>query len=660
MTDSNIKENKVNIGQTIEQRYGEPATVKSVDDSGLLSVCFNDGNAYEQVKPDDFLMGRLLNSRRFVGMEFGHLRIKEVVSVNRLAKNPTFLIRCSCGNEFTSGIGALLDGHGRKSCGKCDCYSDKMNESIETRRDKYRKEIIGKKYQGLDGGFITIIDAFDGKHIRVENERGFSWNADYGHIKGGRFLSSPKEERVLFRKGLKNMQRCGYVAEIVEVIDNRNVRCSFDDGSVLLDAVLYKDFIAGKVEHPDGKTKETKAYRGPFVGESKLSNAGEMMTITKLSDKCHVIDICFDDGPIRSGIAYESFLTGRVLKPEGDKVGRTSHKTVAAKEAMEGKVFTTNQGFKVKVIEYVNSHHVLVRFLDDGSEKYAYAGDIRRGEVSHPSYGRMRKAERIGESYIQKNGLRLTIVGSGKVSSCRAAFDDGVEIEAKYSSIVNGTVRHPKENEALKIESRIGETSVAANGQKMTIIAATDKRNVTVRFEDGTIVDRRSYQMFKEGHIENPNRTCRMIEWEKQIGKEIRSKNGLFMKVLRDSEEQANGTHSFDLESADGFIIRNQSSCDVKKGEVCHPAFSIQKTPSDKRIFCGYKIVSRAFAAGSGDMFYNVISEKGDCLVMSPQMMLAQAYIKGMALPDWGIKYFEKELKNIRAVEEKVAETSAV
>lgn len=51
----------------------------------------------------------------------------------------------------------------------------------------------------------------------------------------------------------------------------------------------------------------------------------------------------------------------------------------------------------------------------------------------------------------------------------------------------------------------IGEVVTANNGQRMTLIAYRQYKDIDVQFEDGTIVTNKSYHHFKYGTIANPN-----------------------------------------------------------------------------------------------------------------------------------------------------------
>lgn len=54
-----------------------------------------------------------------------------------------------------------------------------------------------------------------------------------------------------------------------------------------------------------------------------------------------------------------------------------------------------------------------------------------------------------------------------------------------------------------KKEQRLGETNYNNQGCKMTIIKYINSRNISVQFENGYIVDNKSYSSFKTGSIKN-------------------------------------------------------------------------------------------------------------------------------------------------------------
>ena len=75
--------------------------------------------------------------------------------------------------------------------------------------------------------------------------------------------------------------------------------------------------------------------------------------------------------------------------------------------------------------------------------------------------------------------------------------------------------------------TRIGEVSYSTYGQKMTIIEYNDSTDLSVKFEDGTVVKNKTYSAFKRGKIGNPN------YYQIYVGKENMSVLGQKMKIIK-------------------------------------------------------------------------------------------------------------------------------
>lgn len=54
-------------------------------------------------------------------------------------------------------------------------------------------------------------------------------------------------------------------------------------------------------------------------------------------------------------------------------------------------------------------------------------------------------------------------------------------------------------------KNRVGKETTTFDGQKMKIIRYGSSTDIDVQFEDGTIVENKSYISFKKGLSENPN-----------------------------------------------------------------------------------------------------------------------------------------------------------
>lgn len=101
----------------------------------------------------------------------------------------------------------------------------------------------------------------------------------------------------------------------------------------------------------------------------------------------------------------------------------------------------------------------------------------------------------------------------------------------------------------IDYSKRVGETNIARNGLKMTIIAYRSCTDIDVEFEDGVITNT-SYKMFKDGYVKNKNArnfTNRFKKArDKYLGMEVKTNWGI-CKVV-----EYNGTNNITVEFEDG------------------------------------------------------------------------------------------------------------
>ena len=78
-------------------------------------------------------------------------------------------------------------------------------------------------------------------------------------------------------------------------------------------------------------------------------------------------------------------------------------------------------------------------------------------------------------------------------------FEDGTIAEhCDYYAFKNGAIRKP-------IPSRIGERNKNAKGEEFEIIEYKNSKDITIKFlDDGTILEHKYYNDFKNGHFRKP------------------------------------------------------------------------------------------------------------------------------------------------------------
>ena len=111
--------------------------------------------------------------------------------------------------------------------------------------------------------------------------------------------------------------------------------------------------------------------------------------------------------------------------------------------------------------------------------------------------------KRLGEQAQMKNGQQATIIAYRGATDMDILFEDGTIVEHKsYSEWKRRQIRNPNYTPPNPdAQSRIGETRTMYNGQKATIIAYRNSVDIDVQFEDGIVREHVRYPHFLTGKI---------------------------------------------------------------------------------------------------------------------------------------------------------------
>lgn len=159
-----------------------------------------------------------------------------------------------------------------------------------------------------------------------------------------------------------------------------------------------------------------------------------------------------------------------------------------------------NQGLKMTIVSYVNCHDISVRFDSGETVNHTYYSSFKSGKIKDPACKVRGYKNRVGETGINNQGKKMTII------ACRSAKDIDVKFE-------DGTYAYGREYSAFKKGSitgivgidRTGEQSYNNQGVLMQIINYRNASDFDVKFEDGIILTGKRYSEFKSGGIAHPS-----------------------------------------------------------------------------------------------------------------------------------------------------------
>ena len=177
-----------------------------------------------------------------------------------------------------------------------------------------------------------------------------------------------------------------------------------------------------------------------------------------------------------------------------------------------GEEQTALNGQKMTIIIYRSNSNLDVKFEDGTIVKHKQYIDFKRGKIRNPnksSYSK-RHQTKIGETRLNYQNMPMTITDYKNNTNVDVKFADGMVVKNKpYRAFITGRITNPnlkvyKTSKHIR-KDRTGLKTKATNGQEMTIINYRGILDIDVQFEDGTIVEHKTFGNFQTGKIRNPN-----------------------------------------------------------------------------------------------------------------------------------------------------------
>ena len=325
----------------------------------------------------------------------------------------------------------------------------------------------------------------------------------------------------------------------IDISEDNRIKNDFTDTDKLTQCnVITTDFGYKKQSIPkDNRFKFKSDNDFSRIGEIQFSNNGQKMQIVAYKN-CNDIDIQFEDGTIVKNRRYREFIKGGIINPNFNeqkfiKIGETN---------------MANNGQKMTIIAYRSFNDIDIKFEDGTIITNKEYRAFQNGLIRNPQY-------RLGETNINNNGQKMTIVNYRNANDIDVEFEDGAIVKnTTYNSFIEGIIRNPN-----VYKNRIGETIIAFNGEKMTIIAYRSFNDIDVEFEDGTIVTNKSYGNFKKGMIKKEKNKLQHLG-EVSIT-DNKKKEKITIVAYRNAED-------IDVKFEDGTIVTNKSYYNFQMGKI--------------------------------------------------------------------------------------------
>ena len=206
--------------------------------------------------------------------------------------------------------------------------------------------------------------------------------------------------------------------------------------------------------------------------------------------------------------------------------------------------------------------------------------------VKHKTYRAFKKGyiahpntkDRLGEAREMKCKMEATIIRYGSAKDIDVRFKDGAIAKHKtYNLFKEGGIANP--NMKVSAEDRLGETRMMNCGMEATIIRYNTNKDIDVRFKDGTLVKHRQYREFKKSEIANPNIKASA---ENRLGETKMMNCGMEATII-----QYKNAMDIDVRFEDGTVVKHKSYSKFKKGGITNPNIKASRFDETRMMSCG-------------------------------------------------------------------------
>ena len=279
---------------------------------------------------------------------------------------------------------------------------------------------------------------------------------------------------------------------------------------------------------------------------------------------------------------------------------------MASKIDRVGETRVMKCGMEAIIIRYGGATDIDVRFEDGTVVKNRWYGNFKKGEIANPNIKTFTEV-RLGETRIMNCGMEATIIRYGGATDIDVRFEDGAVAKNKaYGEFKRSNIAHP----STTAENRLGETRMMSCGMKATIIRYENADDINICFEDGKVVEHKTYRAFKKGYIAHQNTN---VSAEARLGETRKMSCGMEATIIR-----YEGATDIDVRFEDGTVVKHGVYGNFKKGEIAHESLSQKRGSKD---FHGF-ICKQGFKDEDRTLYECICKHCGLEDVLTPQEMM--------------------------------------
>ena len=279
---------------------------------------------------------------------------------------------------------------------------------------------------------------------------------------------------------------------------------------------------------------------------------------------------------------------------------------MASKIDRVGETRVMKCGMEATIIRYGGATDIDVRFEDGTVVKNRWYGNFKKGEIANPNIKTFTEV-RLGETRMMNCGMEATIIRYGGATDIDVRFEDGAVAKNKaYGEFKKGGIAHP----STTAKARLSETRMMNCGMEATIIRYENADDINICFEDGKVVEHKTYRAFKKGYIAHQNTN---VSAEARLGETRKMSCGMEATIIR-----YEGATDIDVRFEDGTVVKHGVYGNFKKGEIAHESISQKRGSKD---FHGF-ICKQGFKDEDRTLYECICKHCGLEDVLTPQEMM--------------------------------------
>lgn len=234
-----------------------------------------------------------------------------------------------------------------------------------------------------------------------------------------------------------------------------------------------------------------------------------------------------------------------------------------------GEERTMTNGQRAKIIGGSTSKDLTVQFGDGTVVKGKEYHKFKKGYIANPNCEWI--SRHLNEERTMKNGQRAKIIG-GRGRDLEVEFEDGTIVTGKdYYKFKSGAIANPNYS---WLDKHLGEERTMNTGKRAKIVGG-EYKNLTIQFEDGTVVKNKDYSNFIKGSIDGK------LWIDEHMREEQTMNNGMHAIIV--------GGRSADLtvKFEDGIEVHHKEYSNFIRGVVAHPTLKLLGTHTLKGSYLG-------------------------------------------------------------------------